>query len=156
MKAYKFMFLEPGWYMFVVNQTWLQPTIVSHLPDGISSRKISNTTCRLPVVSQKSFFATQMISIAPAPTHSGPPLPDPTAAYTVFADVTTATPGALPYDDGPITSGQKLAIGFGITGGVVALACIAGVIWWVRRKHKMEREASDEDPWRVLGANDRP
>ena len=92
------------------------------------------------MVSQKSFFATQTISIAPAPTQAGPDIPDPTAAYTVFADVTTTTPGSLPYDDGPISNGQKLAIGFGITGGVVALACIAGVIWWVRKKHKMERE----------------
>lgn len=144
MSAYKFMFLEPGWYMFVVNQTWMKPTIVSFRNPCSYSKQYSDNTCRLPLVSQKSFFSTQTISIAPAPTYSGASIQDPTAAYTVFADVSTATPGRMPYDQGPTTNGQKLAIGFGITGGVIALACIAGVIWWVRKKHKMEREASTE------------
>lgn len=36
MQAYKFMFLAPGWYMFVINQTWIKPTVVGWL--GIESR----------------------------------------------------------------------------------------------------------------------
>jgi hypothetical protein len=29
--SYPFVFEKPGYYMFVINQTWLQPTVVSSL-----------------------------------------------------------------------------------------------------------------------------
>lgn len=28
--SYPFVFEKPGYYMFVINQTWLQPTVVSN------------------------------------------------------------------------------------------------------------------------------
>jgi hypothetical protein len=80
-----------------------------------------------------------VLSVAPAPTITPGPA-DPTAAYTVFAAVSTDTPSSLPQDLSPASSGQKLAVGFGVTGAVIALACIGGIVWWVRKKHKMEAE----------------
>lgn len=37
--SYPYIFHQPGWYMFVLNQTWLQPTIVSPSISSLLLRK---------------------------------------------------------------------------------------------------------------------
>ncbi|WVR08744.1 hypothetical protein IAU60_005802 [Kwoniella sp. DSM 27419] len=113
--------------MFVVNQTYMQVNVTS------------NNQCTLPILRQKSFFATQTFSVGPLPTIKPPPR-SPTSAYTVFAEVSTASPGTLPIDPHHATHGEKLAIALGVTGGVLGLALILLVMWWVRKKRVMERE----------------
>lgn len=131
--------------MFVVNQTWIQPTVVrlarAHRSISPAADMQTNNTCQLPLISQRSFFSWQTMSIRPAPNQTPGPA-DPTSAYTVFAEVTTNTPSSLPYEKQATTAGQKLAVGLGVTGAVIALICIGGVIWWVRKKRLMEREVS--------------
>jgi len=130
--------------MFVINQTWIQPTIASLISSPLCSHRAdgkSNNTCMLPLLSQKSFFSFQTLSIGPAPTYAAQPV-DPTMSFTVFADVSTQTPSSLPRDRQPATSAQKVTLGFGIVGAVLLIALIGGIVWWVRKKHKMEREVS--------------
>ncbi|TYJ53889.1 hypothetical protein B9479_005438 [Cryptococcus floricola] len=125
--AYSFKFEEPGWYMFVVNQTYMQANVTS------------NNQCTHPILQQDSFFATQTFSISPRPTWSPGPLA-PTSAYTVWAAVTTSTPGDLPYDEQPMSKSQKLGVALGAAGGVLGVAFIVAVLWWVRNKRRMESE----------------
>lgn len=125
--GYPFRFTTPGWYMFVVNQTYMQANITE------------NNQCSWPILQQKSFFATQIFSLAAYPTVSPGPA-SPTSAYTVWADVSTTTPGSLPIDAEPTTEGQKLGLALGIAGGVLGLAIIASIIWWVRKKRNLEAE----------------
>ncbi|OXG12208.1 hypothetical protein C366_05933 [Cryptococcus neoformans Tu401-1] len=125
--GYPFRFATPGWYMFVVNQTYMQANVTE------------NNQCTWPILQQKSFFATQIFSLAAYPTVSPGPI-SPTSAYTVWADVSTTTPSSLPIDVGPTTKGQKLGLALGIAGGVLGLAIIASVIWWVRKKRNLEAE----------------
>ncbi|KIR82191.1 hypothetical protein I306_00739 [Cryptococcus gattii EJB2] len=125
---YPFRFATPGWYMFVVNQTYMQANVTE------------DNQCNWPILQQKSFFATQLFSLAAYPTVSPGPA-SPTSAYTVWADVSTATPSGLPIDSELTTEGQKLGLALGIAGGVLGLAVIASVIWWVRRKQKLEAES---------------
>ncbi|EAL21820.1 hypothetical protein CNBC5210 [Cryptococcus deneoformans B-3501A] len=125
--GYPFRFATPGWYMFVVNQTYMQANITE------------NNQCTWPILQQKSFFATQIFSLAAYPTVSPGPA-SPTSAYTVWADVSTTTPGSLPIDAEPTTEGQKLGLALGIAGGVLGLAIIASIIWWVRKKRNLEAE----------------
>ncbi|ODN83074.1 hypothetical protein L202_01296 [Cryptococcus amylolentus CBS 6039] len=125
--AYSFKFEEPGWYMFVVNQTYMQANVTS------------NNQCTRPILQQDSFFATQTFSISPRPIWSPGPQA-PTSAYTVWAAVTTSTPGNLPYDEQPMSKSQKLGVALGAAGGVLGVAFIVAVVWWVRNKRKMESE----------------
>ncbi|WVQ70797.1 hypothetical protein IAR50_000319 [Cryptococcus sp. DSM 104548] len=125
--AYSFKFDEPGWYMFVVNQTYMQANVTS------------NNQCTHPILQQDSFFAIQTFSISPRPTWSPGPVA-PTSGYTVWAAVTTSTPGALPYDEQPTSKSQKLGVALGATGAAVAVAIMVAVLWWVRKKRKMESE----------------
>lgn len=104
-------------------------------------KQTEDNQCNWPILHQKSFFATQLFSLAAYPTVSPGPA-SPTSAYTVWADVSTATPSSLPIDSELTTEGQKLGLALGIAGGVLGLAVIASVIWWVRRKQKLEAEAS--------------
>ncbi|WVO17344.1 hypothetical protein L204_105036 [Cryptococcus depauperatus] len=124
---YPFKFEKPGWYMFVVNQTYMQANVTS------------NNQCTLPILQQKSFFATQSFSIASKPTYSPGPVA-PTSAYTVWAQVSTHTPSSLPYSPQPTTSKEKLAIALGSVGAVLGLACIVGAVWWVRKRRQMKAE----------------
>ena len=39
--AYPFQFLKSGWYMFVVNQTWIQPTVVR----AFWLQQVARSTC---------------------------------------------------------------------------------------------------------------
>lgn len=144
--GYPFRFATPGWYMFVVNQTYMQANVVSDCTSEIyvympTEKQTENNQCTWPILQQKSFFATQIFSLAAYPTVSPGPI-SPTSAYTVWADVSTTTPSSLPIDVGPTTKGQKLGLALGIAGGVLGLAIIASVIWWVRKKRNLEAEAS--------------
>ncbi|WWD20836.1 hypothetical protein CI109_105313 [Kwoniella shandongensis] len=126
--GYPFVFVEPGWYMFVLNQTYMQ------------ANTTSDNQCTLPILQEKSFFATMTFSISPRPTLRPGPV-SPSSPYTVFADVTTATPSSLPIDRQPTTAGQRLGIALGVAGGILGLALIVAVMWWVRKKRRMESEA---------------
>ena len=132
--------------MFVVNQTYMQANIVSDCTSEIhvcmpTGKQTENNQCSWPILQQKSFFATQIFSLAAYPPVSPGPA-SPTSAYTVWADVSTTTPGSLPIDAEPTTEGQKLGLALGIAGGVLGLAIIASIIWWVRKKRNLEAEAS--------------
>ncbi|KAK4684938.1 ATP-dependent metalloprotease, partial [Tremellales sp. Uapishka_1] len=126
--GYPFTFDKPGYYMYVVNQTWVQLTVDT-----------ATNTCSLPLISETSFFATLIFSLSPLPTTLPSPVA-PSSAYTVFADVTTSTPGSLPVDPAPVSTGQKFAIGFGILGAVLGLGHIVGVVLYVRKKRRDEAE----------------
>ncbi|WVF67771.1 hypothetical protein IAT40_002531 [Kwoniella sp. CBS 6097] len=126
--AFPFQFLVPGWYMFVVNQTFMQVNVTA------------SNQCTHPILRQESFFSTQTFSIAPRPTGQAPPL-SPTSDFTVFADVSTSLPGDLPIDPHAASKGEKLAIALGVTGALLGLALIISIMWWVRKKRKMDREA---------------
>ncbi|WVQ95337.1 hypothetical protein IAU59_002433 [Kwoniella sp. CBS 9459] len=126
--AFPFQFIIPGWYMFVVNQTFMQVNVTS------------SNQCTHPILQQESFFSTQTFSIAPRPTGQAPPL-SPDSAYTVFAEVSTNLPGDLPIDPHAATKGEKLAIALGVAGALLGLALIILIMWWVRKKRKMDREA---------------
>ncbi|ORX40820.1 hypothetical protein BD324DRAFT_612195 [Kockovaella imperatae] len=123
--SYPFVFQESGWYMFVINQTWLQPTI-------------SENTCRKPLISEKSFFAWQSLSVAPLPTST--PLPSP-STRTIYNNVVTNTPGQLPFERTVETDRHKLAIGIGVTVAVLALIGMGAVIYFAQRRAKMRRES---------------
>ncbi|CAD6578254.1 MAG: hypothetical protein TREMPRED_002141 [Tremellales sp. Tagirdzhanova-0007] len=133
--SYPFVFQTSGWYMFVVNQTFIQPTVMS-------------------------FFAWQTLSIAPLPTVSPHPA-SPTAAYTVFAAVVTSMPTTLPINTQPTNAKEKLGVGLGVTGGIFGLLMIVVVVYWVKRKHRMEQETlaftrlSREDRAAFLAENPR-
>ena len=107
----------------------------SHPQDG-------NNTCRLPLVAQKSFFSWQTFSIRPAPEQTPGPVA-PSSLYTVFAEVTTETPTSLPFEKHTPSPGEKLAIGLGATAAIAGLTAIAAIVWWVHKKHSMEREVSE-------------
>ncbi|OCF45518.1 hypothetical protein I317_00419 [Kwoniella heveanensis CBS 569] len=126
--AFPFKFLVPGWYMFVVNQTFIQVNVTS------------SNQCTHPILQQESFFSTQTFSIAPRPTGQAPPL-SPSSAFTVFAEVSTNLPGDLPIDPHAASKGEKLAIALGVAGALLGLALIVLIMWWVRKKRKMDREA---------------
>ncbi|WWC72707.1 uncharacterized protein I206_106671 [Kwoniella pini CBS 10737] len=126
--AWPFIFLEHGWYMFVVNQTYMQVNVTS------------NNQCAFPILQQESFFSTQTFSIGPAPTYSPGPK-SPSSAYTVFAEVSTHTPSDLPIDPHSASKGEKLAIALGVTGAILGIAIIIAVMWFIRKKRIMEREA---------------
>lgn len=66
----------------------------------------------------------------------------PDRPNTVFADVTWQTAGALPYDPKPASGADKLALGLGVTGAIVAVVAVAAMIWWARRRRKYEAEVS--------------
>ncbi|RSH87029.1 hypothetical protein EHS25_003517 [Saitozyma podzolica] len=66
---------------------------------------------------------------------------DPTSAYTLFAAVSTDTPGSLPIDPEPTSDKQKLAVGLGVAGGVIALVLMGVTMLFVRKKRRMEAEA---------------
>ncbi|WRT70836.1 uncharacterized protein IL334_007835 [Kwoniella shivajii] len=126
--GWPFIFVEHGWYMFVVNQTYLQVNVTS------------NNQCTFPILQQKSFFSTQTFSIGPAPTYSPGPVV-PSSAYTVFAEVTTNTPSDIPSDPHHASKGERLAIALGVVGALLGVAIIIAVMWFIRKKRKMEREA---------------
>lgn len=46
--GYPYVFHRPGWYMYVVNQTWLQPTIVSSSPPQPHSMFSLSLTILIP------------------------------------------------------------------------------------------------------------
>ncbi|WVQ86122.1 hypothetical protein IAT38_008290 [Cryptococcus sp. DSM 104549] len=125
--GYPFRFEDPGWYMFVVNQTYMQANVTSR------------NQCTHPILQQKSFFSTHTFSIAPRPTTAPGPV-SPASAYTVWAAVTTSTPGSLPIDLQPATDKEKLYIAIGAAGGALGLAVIVAVMWWVRKRQKMKSE----------------
>ncbi|WWC98294.1 hypothetical protein V866_005185 [Kwoniella sp. B9012] len=126
--AWPFILLEHGWYMFVINQTYMQVNVTS------------NNQCTLPIIQQESFFATQTFSIGPAPTYSPGPVA-PSSGYTVFAEVSTHTPSDLPIDPHHASKGEKLAIALGVTGAILGIAIMIAVMWFIRKKRKMERES---------------
>ncbi|WVW80573.1 hypothetical protein I302_102559 [Kwoniella bestiolae CBS 10118] len=126
--AWPFIFLQHGWYMFVVNQTYMQVNVTS------------NNQCTFPILQQESFFATQTFSIGSAPTYSPGPVA-PSSGYTVFAEVSTHTPSDLPIDPHHASRGEKLAIALGVTGAILGIAIIIAVMWFIRKKRKMERES---------------
>ncbi|WWC92444.1 uncharacterized protein L201_007402 [Kwoniella dendrophila CBS 6074] len=126
--SWPFMFPEHGWYMFVINQTYMQVNVTS------------NNQCTFPLLQQESFFATQTFSIGQAPTYTPGPV-SPSSAYTVFADVSTHTPSDLPIDKHHASKGEKLAIGLGIVGAILGIAIIIAVMWFIKKKRIMEREA---------------
>lgn len=102
-------------------------------------------TCQDPILAQDTFFATQSFSVGPAPTdnYSGWATP---SAYTVFADVSAQTPGALPVDPQAMSGSEKLGVGLGISLGVLIAVGVVGVLWWLRRKRRYEVEVSSNAP----------
>jgi hypothetical protein len=84
--SYPFVFNEPGWFMFVVNQTWLQPTVVCNgrlVPRCPSLSFGSGLTLRteqyLPITPRRSEILLLMADILDTPspgadTRSGGPL----------------------------------------------------------------------------------
>jgi len=75
------------------------------------------------------------------PTIDGPGPVAPTSAYTVFATVTTDAPPPPPTNPHIVSGGEKLGVALGVVGGVLGLVLIVAVVWYVRRKHAMERES---------------
>ncbi|KAL7422935.1 hypothetical protein Q5752_002233 [Cryptotrichosporon argae] len=124
--SYAFSFAQTGWHMLILNETWVKPTIF-------------NDTCVYPLVSAFSFFATQTFSVRPSATHSN--ISSPTSAYTVWADVSTQTPGDLPIDPAPTTDRQALAVGLGVAFGLLGLAGIVLTMWLVRKRRRRREEA---------------
>ncbi|ORY28043.1 hypothetical protein BCR39DRAFT_449243, partial [Naematelia encephala] len=127
--AYPFLFQRTGWYMFVLNQTWLQANITS------------DNTCSDPLVGQRNFFASQTFSISPLPTTGGPEPPSPSTAFTVFPAVVTTTPGSLPVDPHDATKGERLGVGLGVAAGILGLILIVLTVWRVRQKRQIDAEA---------------
>lgn len=56
------------------------------------------------------------------------------------------TPGALPVDPQAMTASERLGVGLGVTGGVLAVVGVVGAIWWMRRKRKFQSEVSYRTP----------
>jgi len=54
--------------------------------------------------------------------------------------VVTNTPTTLPTGPQSTDWKQKLAVALGVAGGVLGLVAIFVVVWWVRKKHRMEGE----------------
>ncbi|KAK8850662.1 hypothetical protein IAR55_004582 [Kwoniella newhampshirensis] len=125
--GYPFQFLSPGWYMFVLNQTYMQANVTSQ------------NQCSNPILQERSFFSTMTFSIAARPTLRPGPV-SPASPYTVWAGVSTSLPGDLPINPQPTTGGQRLGIALGVAGGILGLALIVAVMWWVRKKRRMESE----------------
>jgi hypothetical protein len=119
----------------------------------VPTNRQTNDTCAYPLVSVRSFFSTQTISLAPYPTVSPGPA-DPTSAYTLFAAVSTDTPGSLPIDPEPTSDKQKLAVGLGVAGGVIALVLMGVTMLFVRKKRRMEAQvgAAPRTPHQIANA----
>jgi hypothetical protein len=119
----------------------------------VPTNRQTNDTCAYPLVFVRSFFSTQTISLAPYPTVSPGPA-DPTSAYTLFAAVSTDTPGSLPIDPEPTSDKQKLAVGLGVAGGVIALVLMGVTMLFVRKKRRMEAQvgAAPRTPHQIANA----
>lgn len=144
--SYPFVFENPGWYMFILNQTLFKPTVVStSLPRSqtqtASDPQSDDHTCQAPIISQDTFFATQSFSVGPAPTENLTGWATQ-SAYTVFADVSAETPGTLPIDPQAMTPHERVAVGLGVTAGILAAIGVIVTIWWLRRKRRHEAEVS--------------
>lgn len=93
------------------------------------------------MVSEKAFFSTQTFSIQKYPDKTPGPK-SPSGAYTVFAKVSTDLPGNLPADPHVSSGNENLGLGLGVTGAVLALVIMVGVLLFVRKKRKMQAEVS--------------
>ena len=135
--------------MFILNQTFSKPTVVSNFrardPQKPADTQSNDHTCQAPILSQDTFFATQSFSVGPSPTANLTGYATQ-AAYTVFADVSTETPGNLPIDPQAMTSHEKVAVGLGVTAGILAAIGVVATIWWLRRKRRFEAEVSGVAP----------
>lgn len=138
--SYGFKFDKPGWYMYVINETWVQPTVVS----ASTWRKLTlaqeNNMCGYPIVSDISFFATQSISVKAYSTGLEPV--SPTALNTIWNSVSTALPSDPPFDVQKTTKRQGLAIGLGFMAAGLGVILIILTIFWVRSRHRAQREVS--------------
>ena len=122
--------------MLIINQTMLQPTIVSPSPQSRASLdQSSDHTCQNPFVSQDIFFATQSFSVSPQPTDNLQGIARP-SAYTVFADVSKQMPGKLPIDPQKMTSGEKLGVGLGVSAGIIAFIGMVIAIIMLRKRRR--------------------
>lgn len=126
--------------MLILNQTFLQPSIVR--PRPVKRSPQSDHTCRNPIVSQDTFFATQSFSVAPRPTDNLNGFAVP-LAYTVFADVSKQMPGELPIDPQATTPHERLAVGLGVTAGIIGLVGIFATVLWLRKQRRRKAEVSD-------------
>jgi len=135
--SYPFTFFESGWYMLIINQTMLKPSIVSPSPSlkPQADRQSSDHQCQNPFVSQDIFFATQSFSVSPAPTDNlkGYAIPSP---YTVFAEVSKQQPGRLPIDPQKMTSHEKLGVGLGVSAGILAFIGMVISIFLLRKRRR--------------------
>lgn len=107
--------------------------------DAQAEYQSGDHTCQAPIISQDTFFATQSFSVGPAPTQNltgWASLP----AYTVFADVSAETPGTLPIDPQAMTPHERVAVGLGVTAGILAAIGVVVTILWLRRKRRYEAE----------------
>jgi hypothetical protein len=87
------------------------------------------------MISQDTFFATQSFSVLPQPTDNlhGFASPSP---YTVFADVSRDMPGRLPIDPQKMTPHEKLAVGLGVSAGILAFIGMVAAIFILRRRRR--------------------
>lgn len=113
----------------------------SHYHSSLADPQSEDHTCVAPIISQDTFFATQSFSVAPAPTENLTGWASQ-AAYTVFADVSAETPGTLPIDPQAMTPHERVAVGLGVTAGILAAIGVVATIWWLRRRRRYEAEAS--------------
>lgn len=128
--------------MFVINQTYSKPTIVSDASVrhfGADPVAQVDRKCQEPLVSVASFFATQTVSIAAQPTETSGPV-SPKSAYTVFAAVSTKLPSNLPLEQRAATRSESLIIGLSVFGALLAVVSVGLWLYWVRKKRKMEAE----------------
>jgi hypothetical protein len=141
--SYPFTFFESGWYMLIINQTMLKPSIVSPSTSTKpkADKQSSDHKCQNPFVSQDIFFATQSFSVSPAPTDNmnGYAIPSP---YTVFAEVSKQQPGRLPIDPQKMTSHEKLGVGLGVSAGILAFIGMVIAIFMLRKRRRDFAEVS--------------
>lgn len=60
----------------------------------------------------------------------------------MFADVSAETPGTLPIDPQAMTPHERVAVGLGVTAGILAAIGVVVTILWLRRKRRYEAEVS--------------